>query len=131
MPRRSVYAFVNRDIVAPVRSTFDAANPNACTAKRPKTTVPQQALFALNSDFIQDRAAAMAKEVLKDVGDNKTDSEVIHAFYRRAFSREPEQSELETASTFVASQRENHDDLVSWQRLAHTLLAANEFVFLD
>ena len=131
VPRRSVYAFVNRDIVAPVRSTFDAANPNACTAKRPKTTVPQQALFALNSDFIQDRAAAMAKEVLKDVGDNKTDSEVIHAFYRRAFSREPEQSELETASTFIGSQRENHDDLVSWQRLAHTLLAANEFVFLD
>ena len=63
VPRRSVYAFVNRDIVAPLMSTFDAANPNACTAKRPETTVPQQTLFALNSDFIQDRAAAMAKVV--------------------------------------------------------------------
>jgi len=128
VPRRSVYAFVNRDIVAPVRSTFDAANPNACTAKRPKTTVPQQALFALNSDFVQDRAAAMAKEVLADT---KTDSETIHEIYRRALSREPEQDELRTASAFIASQRENHDDLASWQRLAHTLLAANEFVFLD
>ncbi len=56
VPRRSVYGFVNRDIVSNFASTFDGANPNACTAKRPDTTVPQQTLFALNSEFIQDRA---------------------------------------------------------------------------
>lgn len=44
--RRSIYGFVNRDIVSPLMSTFDVANPNACTAKRPETTVPQQTLFA-------------------------------------------------------------------------------------
>ena len=51
VPRRSVYAFVNRDFVAPFLSTFDVADPNACTAQRPETTVPQQTLFALNSDL--------------------------------------------------------------------------------
>lgn len=60
MLRRSVYAFVNRDIVANLASTFDAANPSSCTARRPDTTVPQQALFALNSEFVQDRAKALA-----------------------------------------------------------------------
>ncbi len=128
VPRRSVYAFVNRDIVAPIRSTFDTANPNACTAKRPETTVPQQALFALNSDFIQDRAAAMAKVVLKE---SASDSEIVRDLYRRAFGRDPNESELDTATNFVKSQRENHEDTASWQRLAHALLAANEFVFLD
>lgn len=126
--RRSVYAFVNRDIVAPVRSTFDAANPNACTAKRPETTVPQQALFALNSDFIQDRAAAMVKSVLSE---ESTDRENVGYLYRRAFGREPDERELEAATAFVESQRSDSDDVASWQRLAHALLAANEFVFLD
>src|SRR5690606_11558972 len=57
--RRSVYGFVNRDIVSNLASTFDSANPNACTLKRPDKLVPQQTLFALNSDFIQEQAAAI------------------------------------------------------------------------
>ena len=128
VPHRSVYAFVNRDIVAPVRSTFDSANPNACTAKRPTTTVPQQALFALNSDFIQDRAVAMAKTVLQETS---TDAQILGELYRRTFARNPDEKELETAIAFVESQRANQDDIAGWVRLAHALLAANEFVFLD
>lgn len=128
VPHRSVYAFVNRDIVAPVRSTFDTANPNACTAKRPTTTIPQQALFVLNSDFIQDRAAAMVKMVSQKV---TTDAQLVQVLYRRAFARNPNNQELDTAVAFVASQRTGQDDLVGWKRLAHALLAANEFVFLD
>ncbi len=61
VPRRSVYGFINRDIVSNLASTFDGANPNACTAKRPDTNVPQQTLFMLDSEFIQDRAIAVAK----------------------------------------------------------------------
>ena len=132
VPRRSVYAFVNRDIVAPLMSTFDAANPNACTAKRPETTVPQQTLFALNSDFIQDRAAAMAKLVVHaNVDKDESDADVIRALYRRAFSRDPDAEELDAVSAYVESQRVQNDAMSTWQRLAHALLAANEFVFLD
>ena len=61
VPRRSVYAFINRDIISSLSSTFDGADPTSCTVKRPDTTVPQQTLYALNSAFIQDRAAAVAK----------------------------------------------------------------------
>ena len=128
VPYRSVYAFVNRDIVAPMRSTFDAANPNACTAKRPTTTIPQQALFALNSDFIQDRAGAMAKAVLQEA---TTEEQIVRALYRRTFARTPNGRELDTAIAFVESQRSTQDGMAGWKRLAHALLAANEFVFLD
>lgn len=134
VPRRSVYAFVNRDIVSPLMSTFDAANPNACTAKRPETIVPQQTLFALNSDFIQDRAAAMVKAVLAataDVDDQASHLSIIRALYRRTYSREPDDEEFDAARAFVESQRTKNDHITSWQRLAHALLAANEFVFLD
>ena len=130
--RRTVYGFVNRDVVSPFMSTFDAANPNACTASRPETMVPQQALFALNSNFIQDRAAAMVELVsAKSNTDSDTRADIVTALYRRAFAREPSPDELETALAFVDSQEREAQPVDRWQQLAHALLAANEFVFLD
>ncbi|MCA9212098.1 MAG: PSD1 domain-containing protein [Planctomycetales bacterium] len=136
VPRRSVYAFVNRDIVSPIFSNFDVANPNACTVKRPETTVPQQTLFALNSDFIQDRAAALASSLnlpLANEPVSETEAhEFIRAMYRRALSRNPTDAELQEASRFVTSTIHTSDTQPTrWQRLAHVLLAANEFVFID
>ncbi len=128
VPRRTIYAFVNRDIVSNMSSTFDGANPSSCTAKRPETTVPQQTLFALNSDFIQDRAAALAS--LKEIVSAETDTERVRLFYQRLFSRSPEAEEVEIALQYVQSQNKE-SKTKAWQRLAHVLLAANEFVFVD
>ena len=124
--RRSVYAFVNRDIVSTLSSTFDAANPSSCTARRPDTTVPQQALFALNSEFIQDRATALAARVSKSAGDD--DNRRVRELYRRVFSRDPETSELDRVLRFV---RATTEPSAAWQQAAHALLAANEFSFVD
>ena len=109
-------------------STFDSANPNACTAKRPDTNVPQQTLFALNSDFIQDRAAKLAAH--PEVSTAESDEERVKRLYQRAFSRQPDEQELQIALDYV--QRHNQTTNTNpWQRLAHVLLAANEFVFVD
>ena len=124
--RRSVYAFVNRDIVSTLASTFDAANPSSCTARRPDTTVPQQALFALNSEFIQDRATALAARVSKSAGDD--DNRRVRELYRRVFSRDPETNELDRVLRFV---RATTEPSAAWQQAAHALLAANEFSFVD
>ena len=135
-PRRSVYAFVNRDIVSPLLSTFDGANPNACTAKRPDTTVPQQTLFALNSSFIQDRARKLAQIALGSAREKKGPlrmTDVINQLYRRTLSRPPDSEELAAAMTYVNAESKQTNDGTSeaWQRLAHVLLASNEFVFVD
>lgn len=126
--RRSVYAFVNRDVVANLSSTFDAANPSSCTARRPDTTVPQQALFALNSEFIQDRAAALAKRVLSAGAEDPTKR--VSQMYHLVFTRDPSSSELERILAFVRSRGESSPNTV-WQEVAHTLLASNEFSFVD
>ena len=126
VPRRSVYGFVNRDIISTLASTFDGANPASCTAKRSETTVPQQTLFALNSAFIQDRATAFSQRSA-----NLRDSaQRVKSMYQQAYSREPQDDELEAALQFVNKQAgdETGD---RWQQLAHVLLAANEFVFID
>jgi hypothetical protein len=126
--RRSVYAFVNRDIVSNLSSTFDAANPSSCTARRPDTTVPQQALFALNSEFVQDRARALASLTGKSAGSD--DAQRVHELYRRVFGREPGATEVDRILRFVRTGDETSRDL-AWQQVAHSLLAANEFSFLD
>lgn len=160
IPRRSVYGFTNRDVIANLMSTFDAANPNACTAKRPETTVPQQTLFALNSDFIQDRAARLA-QLTKELNLPKAEARATELI-RRVFGREPTKLELERIAEFVqkstpatvasnladntladnsaadgASAADTNapvgavDAESAWVQLAHALLASNEFVFLD
>ncbi|MEZ6041864.1 MAG: hypothetical protein R3C20_15270 [Planctomycetaceae bacterium] len=50
--------------------------------------------------------------------------------YRQAYSREPQDEELETAMQFVSHQADEEAG-DRWQQLAHVLLAANEFVFVD
>jgi hypothetical protein len=136
-PRRSVYGFVNRDVIANLMSTFDTANPNACTAKRPETTVPQQTLFALNSDFIQDRALRLAS--LTSQTNPFTDEERIVAMVRRALCRNPTAPEVNQAKRFLkdvvpdtaAADGKAADLEHCWIRLAHVLMASNEFMFLD
>lgn len=141
VPRRSVYAFVNRDIISNLSSTFDGADPTSCTVKRPHTSVPQQTLFALNSDFVQDRAAALAKRAIAAATD---DAERAQWLYRRLYARLPDQEELELAVTFIhpataetdsqESETKNQPDphhLDRWTQLAHAMLASNEFTFVD
>ncbi len=133
VPRRSIYGFVNRDIIANLMSTFDTANPNACTARRPETTVPQQTLFALNSDFIQDRAARLAT-LTQQSGSAGEDQRIID-MVRRVLCRTPDNAEIQQARKFLTDSitdpsTANNPDR-PWILLAHALLASNEFTFLD
>ncbi len=59
--RRSVYAFIDRQDLPQLFRTFDFASPDVSTAQRPQTTIPQQALFALNSPFLLDQARALIR----------------------------------------------------------------------
>ncbi|WP_442505471.1 PSD1 and planctomycete cytochrome C domain-containing protein [Novipirellula sp. SH528] len=145
VPRRSVYAFINRDIISSLSSTFDGADPTSCTVKRPDTTVPQQTLYALNSAFIQDRAAAVAKLAVDAAA---TDSDRVDWLYQRIYLRQPDNAERDLAIAFVtrplAVDDAADDDTTEtpaepatsvttdrWAQLAHAMLASNEFIFLD
>jgi hypothetical protein len=128
IPRRSVYGFINRDIPSTLLTTFDGANPSACTAQRPETTVPQQTLFALNSSFIQDRARALVQ--LPVIKDAKTKEQKVRLLYQQTLSRPPEPEETAMALHHIHNAKsESASD--PWHQLAHALLASNEFIFVD
>jgi hypothetical protein len=127
IPRRSIYAFLNRDVISPMAATFDGADPSACTVKRQETMVPQQTLFALNSDFIRDRARALA--ALPEIQDANSDRDRICRLYQRTYARSPEPDEIEIALSYLGDAENRDPD--AWPRFVHALLAANEFHFID
>ena len=126
IPRRTVYSFVNRDVISPLASTFDGSDPSACTVRRAETMVPQQTLYALNSEYIQDRARAVARR--ERIRGALSDRERIRQIYRTVYSREANPAEIATALDYVKGARESDP---AWERLIHVLLASNEFHFVD
>ncbi|MFO1482893.1 MAG: PSD1 and planctomycete cytochrome C domain-containing protein [Verrucomicrobiaceae bacterium] len=98
--RRTLYLKVDRYDQATVPAMFDFANPDSHSPQRFNTTVPQQALFLMNSPFMRERAEAIAKET--PLNGSTLDSEAIRAMYRRIFARDPKPDEVELAQRFAA-----------------------------
>ena len=87
--------------------------------------MPQQALYLLNSPFIEAQAKRLAKrEEVQAVADDSR----IRVLYRLAYQREPSAGELVLASQFV----DNFvPSAVAWERLGQALLVSNEMMFVD
>jgi mono/diheme cytochrome c family protein/cytochrome c553 len=126
--RRTVYARISRHELDGLLRLFDFPDANVTADKRVVTTVPQQQLFALNSEFMATQAKAFAAQVEK-LG--STDAERVTAAYRLAFGREPETQELELAERFLKQPAKATDKLTRWQQYAQVLLASNELMYVD
>ncbi|MDF1859150.1 MAG: PSD1 and planctomycete cytochrome C domain-containing protein [Verrucomicrobiales bacterium] len=127
VPRRSVYAFVNRDVISTMAATFDGADPSACTVQRPETLVPQQTLFALNSEFIRGRAQALVAQ--KEIRVARSDEERLRLLYQRVYSRNPDAEEIRVGLEYLDDARRRGGDALA--NFAHALMASNEFHFVD
>ncbi|WP_435020282.1 PSD1 and planctomycete cytochrome C domain-containing protein [Tundrisphaera sp. TA3] len=130
--RRSVYGYTDRLDLDPTLPTFDVANPDAHAPVRPQTTVPQQALFLMNSPFLLDQAKALAHR--PDIEALPEAEARIHRLYADLFGRPPEPREVELGRAFVAAPRPEGDKsqgTTPWEEYAQVLLLANEFLFVD
>src|SRR5438132_12055883 len=104
VPRRSVYGFIERGRIPALLSAFDFASPDQHAPLRYVTTVPQQALFFLNSPFIAEQSRALAAR--PEIAAASTVSERIERMYRLVFGRAPEKRELEAGLKFVSQSAE-------------------------
>src|SRR5262249_34100792 len=98
----------DRQFVPATFRAFDFANPDLHIPQRSDTTVPQQALFFLNSPFLADRARALAHRAegaeFKQPGTRNPEpgtNERVRRLYHFAFQREPTGKELENALAFL------------------------------
>jgi hypothetical protein len=100
VPRRSVYGFIERGKVAGVLNAFDFASPDQHAPMRFTTTVPQQALFFLNSPFVAEQSRALVTR-LASAGISDPSAK-ISQLYLWVLGRNPELRELNAGLKFLA-----------------------------
>lgn len=130
--RRTLYAFIDRQNLPGLFRTFDFASPDTHTPQRPKTTVPQQALYLMNNGFVQNIAEDLVGRTEGEV-DARTR---ITQLYAIVFAREPSDDELAIGEAFAnavdsKATSDSASSLNEWARYAQTLLLTNEFLYLD
>src|SRR5207302_9686413 len=93
--RRTVYGLVDRQSLPGLFRSFDFASPDTSAERRPFTTVPQQALFALNAPFMLEQAKALAARA--EVLAAPPGPERVATLYRIALRRRPLSRETDLA----------------------------------
>ena len=129
--RRAVYGLVNRQDLPALFRAFDFPVPDQCVERRSRTTVPQQALFALNSTFVMEAARALAAHP-QIVGAHPA-AQRVEALFRRILGRHATKTETATALRFLEAAKTDlaPEGLNEWEELAQVLMISNEAVFLD
>jgi hypothetical protein len=126
--RRTVYGFIDRQNLPGLFRTFDFASPDTTVPQRHATTVPQQALFLMNSPFVIEQAKAFANRA--DVAKLTKLEERVGRMYRLAYGRAPDADEVAAAKKFLSAPPSG-GTLTTWEEYAQVLLLANEFAFVD
>ena len=158
--RRTVYAMVDRASLSEMFTTFDFANPDISTGERVLTTVPQQALFMMNSPFIAEQVRSLFQR--KDFPRIGSDDDKLRFIFQTALQRQPSPRELEAARDFLETDPKSFVEtnaliatgatpgsvqergikkgnspaepasrpLSAWERYAQVLLLTNELMYL-
>jgi hypothetical protein len=135
--KRSVYLMTQRIKRHPFLALFDGPDANASTAIRVATTVPTQALFLMNDPLVHEQSAGFARRILTARTDDPGRLELAFVM---ALARPPTTEETREGLDFLARYRRlmesahlpaSEHDSQAWAAFARTLLARNEFLFVD
>ncbi len=115
--RRTVYSFISRGRSNDVMKLYDVPAPLAHIPTRQPTLNPLQALFVMNSAFVQEQAQALAEQVAGDA----TPEEKVQTLYRKILSRNATADEVSLGVAYLRS--------ADTARYAQALLSTNEVIF--
>lgn len=130
--RRAVYGYVDRQDLPNLLRVFDFASPDQSSEKRPRTTVPQQALFLMNSPLVSQQARRLLAR--PEVSSTADPQARITALYRIVFGRAPSAEELQVGVEFAAAPVVGDAPPAQfgpWEQYAQLLLLTNEFAYVD
>jgi len=159
--RRALYLFIDRRNPPELFTQWDYPNPDVPSGRRYVTTVPQQALFLMNSPLVIETARELTRrDPFRTLPD---DESRVTFLYHAIFQRDPTAAELRITLDYVhgapaggqptdkrgkpaprervnpraAANRaagfmvENRGPVDPWTRLAHALFQSNEAVYLN
>ncbi|WP_437224791.1 PSD1 and planctomycete cytochrome C domain-containing protein [Planctomicrobium sp. SH661] len=119
-PRRTIYAQIDRNNLPGLFRTFDFPSPDSSSPGRPLTTVPQQALFVMNSPF----ALTVAEQLAADVRSRSSETtEQARLLIERVYARPAKPEEVKALGQYL----ESHP----LEQLGQAVMMSNEFLFVD
>jgi len=104
--RRGLYTFHCRSFTHPAMLAFDAPSREECTAERPRSNIPQQALALLNDPVFVEAARVFAEKLLTH--SNKEDLAKIHYAFQCALTRKPTKEEVQVLTELLSQQRKRY-----------------------
>ena len=112
---RTMYGQVSRSRRPTYLTLFDFPDPMQSAPEREVTITSLQQIYTMNSQFMQNLAAASAKQARTG---GQGDLEQLVALYRRILSRSPSPEELKSAQEYLKKG--------TLERYAQVLLSTNE-----
>jgi hypothetical protein len=114
--RRTVYLPLRRSNLPSLLNLFDFGDATTTCEGRALTNTAPQALFMMNSKFVDDRSVALATEL----------GGRVDLLYQRILDRLPTAAERDDVLGYIAKVGEK-----GWQSMARILLSSNEFIYVD
>ncbi|MBI5689144.1 MAG: DUF1553 domain-containing protein [Verrucomicrobia bacterium] len=99
--RRAIYTIIDRTSPPELLTQFDFPNPDVASGRRYETTVPQQALFLMNSPMVIETARKLVDRPA--FAELKSDEERVTLLYLAIFQRWPTKREVELGLKYVKS----------------------------
>jgi len=149
---RSVYLPVPRDVLPDSLAVFDYADTGLVTGSRETTNVPSQALFMLNSEFVDVQSKKLAAKIMTayPTGPNggvgaRLDERVTYAYWL-VLSRAPDEAERRAVQDFLMKfpaawkngdgrsmtvVRDGEATNAAWATLCRALFSSAEFRYLN
>ena len=134
--RRSLYLPVIRNNVYDLFQLLDFPDPSVPTGDRATSTVAPQALLMLNSDFVMQSADKLVERLGTE---SESDADRLSALILLVYGREATPEEIQSQALFLgeidnALTAIEADSVKrkrqAWNALCHTVLAANEFIYV-
>ncbi len=149
--RRALYLQIDRAALYEMFSTFDYVETANHIERRPATTVPNQALFLMNSTLVHDQSRRLIEQlvieqlVIEQLATSESavpfadSKEVVDALFLRLYAREASSFEFERVRQFLIETEKAHSGVVdarerrlqTWAALCRTMMSANEFIYVD
>tara|TARA_R110002049_G_scaffold285698_1_gene466679 strand:+ start:57870 stop:60365 length:2496 start_codon:yes stop_codon:yes gene_type:complete len=138
--KRSVYLPIVRGELPAILRIFDFPEPSIIGGVRDVTTVPTQALYMMNDEFVMQTAATFAQRLLDEASID--DHARVRLAYRLSVGRKPTHNEIKQAIRYIdemqsileaqkTKKSESESQLQAWSSFCQTLFASSEFRYIN
>ncbi len=123
---RTVYLPIVRNEMLDMLQLFDFADPNVTTGARHARTIPSQALFLMNSPFLEQHSKLAAERIVAMAPEKRVD-----AAYRLIAGRAPKAAVTRVAAAYLELRAQEAGEVEAWADLLQTLFASAQFRYLE